>query len=54
MDAPVNHVLEKKNTSRSIKSVDSDKKKAADESFQIPAIKSPAQVAAEKAAEWKR
>lgn len=42
MDAPVNHVLEKKNTSRSIKSVDSDNKKAADESFQIPAIKSPA------------
>jgi hypothetical protein len=42
LDAPATHILEKKNTNRSIKSHDSGKKGAEDENFEIPAIKSPA------------
>jgi hypothetical protein len=43
MDAPTTHKLEKKNTSRSIKSVDSGKNKVAEDAdFNIPVIKSPA------------
>jgi hypothetical protein len=44
LDAPAIHnKLEKKQTSRSIKSNDSDNnKKGAEENFNIPAIKSPA------------